>query len=194
MKERLKGLWQLITGIGGLVIVLLFVMAFFGAFDDEAEEIGNAKIFRGNDTKSVFSGEATIEVTKEEKGQEVKKESESDDDMQVNNSGIKYTEEETGNIVEENSDDSISAIVAGEYISTSADTNAIITITDDGYMGISSVGEMYDFDRAELIDNGDETYQASGCEIVYTVTFYEDGLFLYNDEADFLIGFFERVD
>lgn len=164
MRERLKGLWQVIIGIGGLLVVAVYIMALFGAFDDEAEEISNAKIFRGNDATPAFSDETTIEV------------------------------EEIETTVEENSDGSISVIVAGEYISTSADTNAIITITDDGYMGISFVSEMYDFDRAELIDNGDESYQANGCGIVYTVTFYEDGLFLYNDEVDFLIGFFERVD
>ncbi len=56
MKERAKGFMQIIKGLGGLLIVLLLVMAFFGAFDDDAEEIGNAEIFRGNDTKSAFSG------------------------------------------------------------------------------------------------------------------------------------------
>ena len=178
MKEGLKGLWQITTGIGGLLIVAVFVMAFFGAFNDEAEEIGNAPILRGNDTKSVFSGESTIEVAKVEDVQEFEKESESDDDIQVNDSDK----------------DIISDIIAGEYISTNADTNAIITITDDGYMGISNVSEMYNFDHAELLDNDDGSYLANGCGVVYKVTFYEDELFLYNDEADFLIGFFERVD
>lgn len=65
MKERLKGLWKLITGIGGLFIVILFVMAVFGAFDDEAEEIGNAEVFRGNDTKSAFSGDSQVRVTED---------------------------------------------------------------------------------------------------------------------------------
>ena len=187
MRGTLKGLWQIITGIGGLLVVVVFVMALFGAFDDEVEEIGNAEIFRGNDTKSVFSGETAIGVGEVEKEQEVKKESESYEDA------YEY-EDDTKVTVEENSDGSISAIVAGEYISTSADTNAIITITEDGYMGISLVSERYDFDCAELIDDGDGSYQANGCGVVYTVTFYEDELFLYNDEVDFLIGFFERVD
>lgn len=170
MRERLKGLWQFIVGIGGLLVVGLFVMAFLGMFDKEFEEVGEAEIFRGNDTKSAFAGESTLIVTGD--GEVVG----------------------TGTTVEDNSYGSVSAIVAGEYISTSPDTNATITITDDGYMGISFASEMYDFDRAELIDNGDDSYQASGCGIVYTVTFYEEGLFLYNDEVDFLIGFFEKVD
>lgn len=170
MRERLKGLWQFIVGIGGLLVAGLFVMAFLGMFDKDFEEIGEAEIFRGNDTKSAFAGESTLIVT--EDGEVV---------------GTETT-------VEDNSDESISAIIAGEYVSTSDDTNAIITITDDGYMGISFASEMYDFDRAELIDDGDGAYQANGCGIVYTVTFYEDGLFLYNDEVDFLIGFFKRVD
>lgn len=55
MKERAKGFMQIIKGLGGLLIVLLLGMAFFGAFDDEAEEVGNAEIFRGNDTRSAFS-------------------------------------------------------------------------------------------------------------------------------------------
>lgn len=63
MKERLKGLWKFITGLGGLLIVVLLVMALFGAFDDEAEDIGNAEIFRGNDTKSAFSDEGQVRVT-----------------------------------------------------------------------------------------------------------------------------------
>lgn len=65
MKERLKGLRMIISGIGGLVIVGLLVMALFGAFDDEAEEIGNAEIFRGNDTKSAFSDGSQVGVTED---------------------------------------------------------------------------------------------------------------------------------
>ena len=53
MKEGLKGLKQIITGIGGLVIGILFVMALMGAFDDEAEEIGNAEIFRQRKRKNL---------------------------------------------------------------------------------------------------------------------------------------------
>ncbi|MBP3476657.1 MAG: hypothetical protein J6K48_10105 [Lachnospiraceae bacterium] len=67
MKDRLKGVWQIITGIGGLIVVGLFLMAFFGAFDDEGEKIGNAEIFRGNDTKSVFSGDTELLVTEDGK-------------------------------------------------------------------------------------------------------------------------------
>lgn len=63
MKEKLKGIWLIIKGIGGLFIVALLIMAFFGVFDDEAEEIGNAEIFRGNDTKSAFSDESQVRVT-----------------------------------------------------------------------------------------------------------------------------------
>ncbi len=78
MKEILKGLWLAIKGLGGLLICVLFIMALFGAFDDEAEEIGNAEIFRGNDTKSAFSDDTELTVTesggvagedKKEKGQ-----------------------------------------------------------------------------------------------------------------------------
>lgn len=58
MKERAKGFIQFIKGFGVLLVVVLFVMALFGAFDDDAEEIGNAEIFRGNDTKSAFSGDS----------------------------------------------------------------------------------------------------------------------------------------
>lgn len=65
MKERLKGLRMIISGIGGLMIVGLLVMAFFGAFDDEAEKIGNAEIFRGNDTKSAFSDGSQVRVTED---------------------------------------------------------------------------------------------------------------------------------
>lgn len=76
MKERAKGFMQIIKGLGVLFIVLLLVMAFFGAFDNEAEDIGNAEIFRGNDTKSVFSGESQVRVTEdgEEEGEESPKE------------------------------------------------------------------------------------------------------------------------
>lgn len=63
MKERAKGFIQFIKGFGVLLIVGLVVMAFFGAFDDEAEDIGNAEIFRGNDTKSAFSDESQVRVT-----------------------------------------------------------------------------------------------------------------------------------
>lgn len=63
MKEIFKGLWKIITGIGGLIIAGLVIMAFFGVFDDEAEEIGNAEIFRGNDTKSAFSDGSQVVVT-----------------------------------------------------------------------------------------------------------------------------------
>ena len=61
MRDSLKGVWQIIigiiTGLGGLLIVVVFVAALFGAFDDAAEDIGNAEIFRGNDTKSASSDE-----------------------------------------------------------------------------------------------------------------------------------------
>lgn len=57
MKEGLKGLKQIITGIGGLIIVLVFVMALFGVFDDDVEEIGNAEIFRDNDPEAAFRDE-----------------------------------------------------------------------------------------------------------------------------------------
>ena len=65
MKEGLKGLKQIITGIGGLVIGILFVMALMGAFDDEAEEIGNAEIFRGNDASPAFSDEGSQMIVTE---------------------------------------------------------------------------------------------------------------------------------
>lgn len=65
VKERAKGLWQFIKGFGVLLTCGLFIMALFGAFDDEAEEIGNAEIFRGNDTKSAFSDETMVTVTKD---------------------------------------------------------------------------------------------------------------------------------
>lgn len=65
MKEGLKGLKQIITGIGGLVIGILFVMALMGAFDDEAEEIGNAEIFSGNDASPAFSDEGSQMIVTE---------------------------------------------------------------------------------------------------------------------------------
>ncbi len=65
MKERAKGLWTFTKGIGGLLIAVLVVMAFFGAFDEEAEKIGEAEIFRGNDTKSAFGGASQVRVTED---------------------------------------------------------------------------------------------------------------------------------
>ncbi len=65
MKEIGKGLWKIIKGLGGLLICIFVFMALFGAFDDEAEEIGNAEIFRGNDTKSVFSDDTQVRVTED---------------------------------------------------------------------------------------------------------------------------------
>lgn len=88
MKERAKGFIQVIKGLGALLIVVLLIMAFFGAFDDEAEDIGNAEIFRGNDTKSAFSDESQVRVTAdgevvgeggEEKPETPSKESAADD-------------------------------------------------------------------------------------------------------------------
>lgn len=38
MKEKIKGLWRFITGTVGLIISILIIMAFFGGFDDKAEE------------------------------------------------------------------------------------------------------------------------------------------------------------
>lgn len=98
MKEKLKGLWQIIMGLGGLIIAGLFFMALFGAFDDEAEEIGNAEIFRGNDTKSAFSGDTELVVTEDgevvdenkPQGEQFQDTSGSGRNAGVDNNGIVY--------------------------------------------------------------------------------------------------------
>lgn len=59
MKEKMKGLWHIITGVGGLVIGGLVIMAFLGVFDDEAEEILNGEdISQTAEIKE--SGEGTV--------------------------------------------------------------------------------------------------------------------------------------
>lgn len=46
--------------IAVIVVVILVFMALTGKLDDAGEEIGNAKIFRGNDTKSGFADNSVV--------------------------------------------------------------------------------------------------------------------------------------
>ena len=48
--------------IAAIVAVILLVMALTGKLDGAGEEIGNAKIFRGNDTKSGFADNSVVTV------------------------------------------------------------------------------------------------------------------------------------
>ncbi len=48
--------------IAAIVVVILLVMALTGKLDGAGEEIGNAKIFKGNDTKSGFADNSVVTV------------------------------------------------------------------------------------------------------------------------------------
>lgn len=66
MKEKAKQIFHL---IGSVLIVVLLIAAFTGKFDDAGEEIGKLEIFRGNDTKSAFSGTSSVGVAQNTGGQ-----------------------------------------------------------------------------------------------------------------------------
>lgn len=48
--------------IAAIIAVILLFMALTGKLDDAGEEIGNAKIFKGNDTKSGFADNSVVTV------------------------------------------------------------------------------------------------------------------------------------
>lgn len=173
MKEKLKGVWQIITGIGGLLIVGLFLMTLFGAFDDEGEEIGNAEIFRGNDTKSAFSGDTELLVTEDgevvgenKPGEEkAKSTAESRKGTGVDNNGNVYLQAGNSYTMENGSEALITDIdiiydfnnkstigyVAVEYTNNSGDVQYLSP--DDISAFVDDFQEPVDTGTAIMIDN-----------------------------------------
>lgn len=173
MKEKLKGVWQIITGIGGLFIVGLFLMTLFGAFDDEGEEIGNAEIFRGNDTKSAFSGDTELLVTEDgevvgenKPGEEkAKSTAESRKGTGVDNNGNVYLQAGNSYTMENGSEALITDIdiiydfnnkstigyVAVEYTNNSGDVQYLSP--DDISAFVDDFQEPVDTGTAIMIDN-----------------------------------------
>lgn len=173
MKEKLKGVWQIITGIGGLLIVGLFLMTLFGAFDDEGEEIGNAEIFRGNDTKSAFSGDTELLVTEDgevvgenKPGEEkAKSTAESRKSTGVDNNGNVYLQAGNSYTMENGSEALITDIdiiydfnskstigyVAVEYTNNSGDVQYLSP--DDISAFVDDFQEPVDTGTAIMIDN-----------------------------------------
>ena len=64
MKEKAK---QIFNFIGSILILILIIAAFTGKLDSIGEEIGNLELFRGNDTKSAFSGTSSVGVAHDNK-------------------------------------------------------------------------------------------------------------------------------
>lgn len=173
MKEKLKGVWQIITGIGGLLIIGLFLMTLFGAFNDEGEEIGNAEIFRGNDTKSAFSGDTELLVTEDgevvgenKPGEEkAKSTAESRKGTGVDNNGNVYLQAGNSYTMENGSEALITDIdiiydfnnkstigyVAVEYTNNSGDVQYLSP--DDISAFVDDFQEPVDTGTAIMIDN-----------------------------------------
>ncbi len=132
MKEKAKGLWTFIKGIGGLLIAVLVVMAFFGAFDEEAEKIGEAEIFRGNDTKSSFGGASQVKVTE-------------DGEVVEQITGSKESEKEAGK--QENDAASHDSAEGKDYL----EVGATYMMADGSTLTLSAAGVIEDPIQSQMI-------------------------------------------
>lgn len=171
--------------IAAIIAVILLFMALTGKLDDAGEEIGNAKIFKGNDTKSGFADNSVVTV----------------DDKQIQTVDTETeVETETTSTPKPGTEASVAAtpsiqpLTVAEYSSSPC-----IDIYNDELNIINNVNpviwySLYDMDAdgtpelfvssGDIYDQKGEVYTAKGNQAVYLGSFDGSNTTLYVDPSD----------
>lgn len=170
--------------IAAIVVVILLVMALTGKLDGAGEEIGNAKIFKGNDTKSGFADNSVVTV----------------DDKQIQTADTEVETETTVPAPEPETEASVAAVPSIQPL-TAVEYNSspYINIYWDELSMIDDISpviwySIYDMDAdgipelfvssGEVYDQKGEVYTVKGDQAVYLGSFDGANTTLYVDPSD----------